>query len=68
MILELPSYKAPSLTNAFVTAKDQGLAFLKTAGTAIMAICVVMWWLNTFPRVATPAEADALTAQGRRDV
>ncbi len=63
MILELPSYKAPSFMNAVVTAKDQGLAFLKTAGTAIMAICVVMWWLNTFPRVPVPPEATALSAQ-----
>jgi ferrous iron transport protein B len=63
MILELPTYKAPSFTNAVVTAKDQGLAFLKTAGTAIMAICVVMWWLNTFPRVPAPPEATALSAQ-----
>ena len=63
MILELPSYKTPSLTNALVTAKDQGLSFLRTAGTAIMAICIVMWWLSTFPRVAPPPEAEALTAQ-----
>jgi ferrous iron transport protein B len=62
MILELPSYKTPSLLNALVAARDQGLAFLKTAGTAIMAICVVMWWLNTFPRVEAPAEAGALRA------
>jgi ferrous iron transport protein B len=63
MILELPSYKTPSLTNALIAAKDQGMAFLKTAGTAIMAICVVMWWLNTFPRVAPPPEAGALRAR-----
>jgi ferrous iron transport protein B len=63
MILELPSYKTPSLLNALVAAKDQGLAFLKTAGTAIMAICVVMWWLNTFPRVPPPPEALALQAE-----
>jgi ferrous iron transport protein B len=63
MILELPSYKSPSLRNAIVAAKDQGVAFLKTAGTAIMAICIVMWWLNTFPRVGPTPEADALRAQ-----
>ena len=63
MMLELPSYKMPSLTNAFVTAKDQGFAFLKTAGTVIMAICVVMWWLNRFPRTAPPPEAEVLRAQ-----
>jgi ferrous iron transport protein B len=65
MILELPSYKTPSLTNAFITAKDQGWSFLKTAGTAIMAICIVMWWLNTFPRVEPPPEAEALVAQAQ---
>jgi ferrous iron transport protein B len=62
MILELPSYKTPSLRNALVAAKDQGMAFLKTAGTAIMAICVVMWWLNAFPRVGPQPEAEALRA------
>jgi ferrous iron transport protein B len=63
MILELPSYKTPSLRNALVSAKDQGLAFLKTAGTAIMAICIVMWWLNTFPRVEPSAAAESLRTQ-----
>jgi len=63
MILELPSYKLPSLTNAVIAARDQGLAFLKTAGTAIMAICIVMWWLNTFPRSPAPEAAVALRAR-----
>jgi ferrous iron transport protein B len=63
MVLELPSYKRPSLTNAVLTAKDQGVAFIKTAGTTIMAICVVMWWLSAYPRVETPAEAVALRSQ-----
>jgi ferrous iron transport protein B len=63
MILELPSYKTPSLTNAVIAAKDQGIAFLKTAGTAIMAICIVMWWLNAFPRVGPDPDAEALRAQ-----
>jgi ferrous iron transport protein B len=66
MILELPSYKSPSVRNALVAAKDQGLAFLKTAGTAIMAICIVMWWLNTFPRVGAVPEAEALRAQAEQ--
>lgn len=63
MVLELPSYKWPSLQNAVITAKDQGLAFLQTAGTVIMAICIVMWWLSAYPQVGTPAEATALRAQ-----
>jgi ferrous iron transport protein B len=63
MILELPAYQVPSLRNAVLTARDQGLSFLKTAGTVIMAICIVMWWLSAYPRVAPPAEAVALRAQ-----
>jgi ferrous iron transport protein B len=57
MILELPSYKTPSLRNAVLTAKDQGLSFLSTAGTVIVAICIVMWWLSAYPRVEPPPRA-----------
>jgi ferrous iron transport protein B len=63
MILELPAYQVPSIRNALLTARDQGLSFLKTAGTVIMAICVVMWWLSAYPKVAPPPEAVALRAQ-----
>ncbi len=63
MVLELPSYKAPSLRNACLIALDQGLSFLRTVGTVIMAICLVMWWLNTYPHSAPPPEAVALRQQ-----
>jgi ferrous iron transport protein B len=63
MVLELPGYKWPSVMNALVSARDQGLAFLQTAGTIIFAICVVMWWLSAYPRSAPPPEAAALRAQ-----
>jgi ferrous iron transport protein B len=63
MVLELPSYKRPSLINALLTAKDQGFAFIKTAGTTIMAICVVMWWLSAYPRVETPMDAVTLRSE-----
>jgi ferrous iron transport protein B len=63
MVLELPSYKMPSLLNALVAAKDQGVAFLKTAGTVIVAICIVMWWLSAYPTVDPPPEAVALRTQ-----
>jgi ferrous iron transport protein B len=63
MVLELPSYKWPSLQNAVISAKDQGWAFLKTAGTVIMAICIVMWWLSAYPKVDPPVEATTLRAQ-----
>ena len=63
MVLELPSYKAPSLRNAFLMAFHQGVSFLRTAGTVIMAICLVMWWLSAYPRSEPPAESVALRQQ-----
>jgi ferrous iron transport protein B len=57
MVLELPSYKMPSARTALYTAAYQGKSFLEKAGTVIVAICIVMWWLSAFPRSAPPAEA-----------
>jgi ferrous iron transport protein B len=62
MILELPTYKRPSLRNALLTARDQGLSFLSTAGTVIVAICIVMWWLSAYPKTDPPARAVELRA------
>ena len=63
MVLELPSYKTPSLRNALLIAFQQGVSFLRTAGTVIMAICLVMWWLSAYPRSEPPAESVALRQQ-----
>jgi len=60
MILELPTYKVPSLKNAVLAAKDQGLSFLTTAGTVIVAICIVMWWLSAYPTVEVLPRVEAL--------
>lgn len=63
MVLELPSYKLPSLRTAFATAFHQGKTFLERAGTVILAICVAMWWLSAYPKAEKPPAAVALEAQ-----
>lgn len=63
MVLELPSYKWPALRTAFLSAYQQGKSFLETAGTMIVAICIVMWWLSAYPRVEPPTEAISLRAR-----
>jgi ferrous iron transport protein B len=63
MVLELPTYKMPSFGNAVLAAKDQGLAFLRTVGTVIVAICVLMWWLSAFPSVPPGPDVAALRTQ-----
>lgn len=63
MVLELPTYKRPSIRTALLTAKDQGVAFLTTAGTVIVAICIVMWFLSAYPRTGPVPAAEALRTQ-----
>ena len=63
MVLELPEYRWPSLRAAFLLSIDRGMVFLRNAGTIIVAICVVMWWLSAYPKAETPPEAVSLQAQ-----
>lgn len=63
MALELPGYKVPSITTAFLATLDRGVVFLKKAGTNILAISIVLWWLSSYPLVAPPPEATALREQ-----
>ena len=63
MALELPTYKTPSLMSAAVGTVERGRIFLRKAGTNILAICIILWWLGAFPRVAEPHEAAALRSQ-----
>ena len=56
MALELPTYKRPSVRTALLTMVDRGLMFVKKAGTNILAICIVLWWLGSYPKVAAPAQ------------
>ncbi len=63
MAMELPSYKMPSVRTAALTAYDRVLVFLKKAGTNILAISIVLWWLGAFPRVSPPQKAVDLQVQ-----
>jgi ferrous iron transport protein B len=57
MALELPTYKMPSVRTALLTTIDRAVIFLKNAGTNILAIVVILWWLGSFPHVDPPSAA-----------
>jgi ferrous iron transport protein B len=59
MVIELPTYKLPSLRTALMATLDRAWMFLRKAGTVIVAICIVLWWLSAFPQVDEPAAAAA---------
>jgi ferrous iron transport protein B len=49
-VLELPSYKLPSLRTATFRMAERGWAFLARAGTVIFAVTIVIWALAYYPR------------------
>jgi ferrous iron transport protein B len=77
-VLELPSYKMPSLRNVVYRMAERGWSFVARAGTVIFAVTIVVWALAYYPRsdakvadeiaaqraelVAAPATADELAA------
>ena len=48
-IMELPSYKIPMLKNIVIELIKPAKMFLKRAGTIIVSISVIVWFLSTFP-------------------
>jgi ferrous iron transport protein B len=54
LVIELPNYRRPSLRNALLLTYDRAAAFVKTAGTTILVISLVLWALATYPK--TPIE------------
>jgi ferrous iron transport protein B len=57
-IMELPPYKLPSLKTVLFLVWERVLAFLKTAGTIILGVSILLWFLATYPKSdhATPAQ------------
>lgn len=66
MAMELPSYKRPSVRTALLNTVDRAWLFTKNAGTVILAISVVMWWLGEYPKAQPPATATEFRAAADR--
>jgi len=49
-VMEMPSYRVPKLRDVTWRMWLKGKDFLKTAGTVIFAMAVVIWALSYFPR------------------
>lgn len=67
MALELPSYRMPDLKSALLLTYDRAMVFLKKAGTLIVAISIVLWWLGAYPhahpRAPVANDTGALVSQ-----
>jgi ferrous iron transport protein B len=61
-VLEMPSYKWPSLRIVARRIFDSGWSFLRRAGTIILASMVLVWVLLNFPAGDYPTRIAALNA------
>ncbi|MGD9895550.1 MAG: ferrous iron transport protein B [Candidatus Methylacidiphilaceae bacterium] len=51
LVLDLPPYRRPSLRTIWVQMISRAGAFLRRAGTTIVAISVILWWLSAYPKI-----------------
>ncbi len=49
-VMELPPYRMPSWRSVLLTVRDRCLLFLRKAGTVILAVSVVLWFLASYPK------------------
>ena len=56
--LEMPPYHKPSARTVLVTMLERAYLFLRRAGTVILSVSIVLWFLSTYPkaRPGTPPQ------------
>lgn len=59
-VMELPPYRMPMLRSIWWKVYDSGKLFLLNAGSIILAISVILWFLASYPK---PAETENLNAK-----
>ncbi|MCS6778018.1 MAG: ferrous iron transport protein B [Chloroherpetonaceae bacterium] len=49
-LMEMPTYRLPSLKTALMQTVERAWLFVQRAGTIILAISIVLWGLSTYPK------------------
>lgn len=49
-VMELPPYRLPNIRNVLQNMFNNGWIFVKRAGTIILAISIILWFLAAFPK------------------
>ena len=68
MIMELPPYRFPGLKDVALHMFERAWLFLRRAGTVILGISIVLWFLAAYPKApegATPQQQLAQSFAGR---
>ncbi len=60
MVLEMPSYKRPSLKQLLLFMLERAKIFVRRAGTVILGLSIILWAAMTYPKDGTHAEEKAI--------
>lgn len=52
-VMELPPYRVPSWRSVLLTVRDRAGVFVQKAGTVILAVSIVLWFLASYPKNAS---------------
>jgi ferrous iron transport protein B len=59
-MLELPPFRKPQWTYIFRHVFDRAWAFVRKAGTIILGLSILLWALQTYPKLDSEDEAEVL--------
>lgn len=51
MIMELPPYRLPRLRDVLLQMMERAWIFLRRAGTVILGISILLWFLSSYPKL-----------------
>jgi ferrous iron transport protein B len=66
-MLELPDYKLPRLKSIAIGVYTRAKMFLQRAGTTILSMMILIWFLASFPQAPAGARRTGDRLQSRRD-
>jgi len=74
LVMELPPYKRPLVRTVLRHMWDRSKLFLRRAGTVILGINIILWFLTAYPKhapaaplSAAPTPAEQATASGEQE-
>lgn len=56
-IMELPPYKMPSLKSVLIQMWERSYVFLRKAGTIILGVSIILWFLASYPKLEGSSSA-----------
>jgi ferrous iron transport protein B len=59
-IMELPPYRLPSLKSVVLQMWERSVLFLKRAGTIILGVSIILWFLATYPKTNSGSPSEKL--------